>query len=204
MRILRVGEACKRNESLLVWNVQGPAGPQGAAGAPGPQGPAGGVGPQGVIGLTGPQGQRGLPSATTAPGLRVVDSLGQDVGGFLGDFYAIRDFPTGPIALTLVRGGFVETGAHYYFESSDCTGAPYVSWGGAPRQPVRSADIGLGKAVWASDPLGSFTSHSYKTYFSGPPVIDGVCTVADVTGSFGPALTLELSTLNLVPPFHVQ
>ena len=49
---------CRRGEQALSWNVQGPAGPPGSAGATGsagPQGAAGGAGPAGPQGAAGPR-----------------------------------------------------------------------------------------------------------------------------------------------------
>ena len=53
---------CKKNDSLLTWNITGPQGPkgdQGAVGLVGPKGDKGDAGEQGSIGLTGPQGIQG-------------------------------------------------------------------------------------------------------------------------------------------------
>jgi hypothetical protein len=44
-------EPCHRGEVRVVWNVQGPAGPEGPAGAEGPTGPQGPAGPAGGGGL---------------------------------------------------------------------------------------------------------------------------------------------------------
>jgi type VI secretion system secreted protein Hcp len=41
VRVPAAGEACRRNETALDWNVQGPQGPAGPQGEPGEQGPAG-------------------------------------------------------------------------------------------------------------------------------------------------------------------
>jgi hypothetical protein len=57
--------SCKKNETPLTWNQQGPQGLPGIAGdagVPGVQGPAGApgaVGPQGQVGADGPQGPAG-------------------------------------------------------------------------------------------------------------------------------------------------
>ena len=58
VRIVAQGAACRTPESLVTWNVVGPQGPPGPAGAPGPQGPAG---PAGALGPPGPQGPAGPP-----------------------------------------------------------------------------------------------------------------------------------------------
>jgi type VI secretion system secreted protein Hcp len=53
LTIIGQGQSCKQNESLLVWQTQGPAG------ATGPQGPTGAVGPEGPAGPPGPEGPAG-------------------------------------------------------------------------------------------------------------------------------------------------
>lgn len=108
LRVIAAGGRCRSNETLLKWNVAGPAGPagptgragqpgvagpQGPAGQPGAVGPAGpqgatgaqgAVGPQGPIGLQGPMGPHGTPgTGEGGGGLTVVDSTGQDVGPYL-------------------------------------------------------------------------------------------------------------------------
>jgi hypothetical protein len=209
MRILRPNEKCKRSESLVVWNVEGAIGPQGQAGLPGPQGPVGADGPQGAVG---PPGEQGLAGSSLASGLRVVDSLGQDVGVFFGDAAAIRNLPSGAIAFRVNRGGFVESWAYLYYESSDCTGARYAYPGTAPADSLFSyALMARGKAVWPTEPVRLVAYHSFQTYYPSTDTnvthVDGSCTETTpnvLPALLGPAVTLELSTLNLVPPFRVQ
>jgi Phage Tail Collar Domain/Collagen triple helix repeat (20 copies) len=71
-RIVPSTSSCTQGESYVVWNIRGPAGPQGAAGpagAPGPagpqgiRGPAGPAGPTGAMGLAGPAGPAGATGA---------------------------------------------------------------------------------------------------------------------------------------------
>jgi hypothetical protein len=52
---------CKKNQTLVSWNVQGPAGPTGPGGAMGPAGP---TGPGGAMGPAGPPGPTGPAPAT--------------------------------------------------------------------------------------------------------------------------------------------
>jgi hypothetical protein len=70
-------QACKTNETRIVWNQEGPMGPagppgpHGEAGPPGPQGlqgPQGTAGPQGPTGLQGPAGVDGAAGATGPAG----------------------------------------------------------------------------------------------------------------------------------------
>jgi hypothetical protein len=62
LRMVDAAGACRRKESPVSWNVQGPqgdvgpAGPQGLKGDPGVQGPPGPTGPQGPAGPAGADG----------------------------------------------------------------------------------------------------------------------------------------------------
>jgi hypothetical protein len=53
IRVVPTANACKSNEVVISWGVQGPIGPQG------PAGPVGPAGPIGLTGETGPQGAKG-------------------------------------------------------------------------------------------------------------------------------------------------
>jgi hypothetical protein len=77
-RVVGATEICKRGETGLDWNIQGPigpAGPQGNIGPKGERGDAGAIGPQGIpgsIGATGPQGPvgaKGEPGAVGPAGI---------------------------------------------------------------------------------------------------------------------------------------
>ncbi len=62
IHILGDHDSCRRNETRISWNQQGPVGPQGPQGDTGVQGPAGPQGAQGdagTQGLAGPQGAQG-------------------------------------------------------------------------------------------------------------------------------------------------
>lgn len=70
-RLVAENEACRRNETRVRWNVEGPKGDQGAQGAQGPAGPAGHAGPpgpQGEPGAAGVQGPQGAPGQAGALG----------------------------------------------------------------------------------------------------------------------------------------
>jgi hypothetical protein len=73
VRIVSAGEQCRRNETALDWNAEGPAGPagagtQGEVGPAGPQGEIGPAGPKGDPGPAGPQGEPGPAGAQGEPG----------------------------------------------------------------------------------------------------------------------------------------
>lgn len=59
LRLLAPGEQCKKSETPVGWNVEGPPGPQGAPGAPGAEGAAGPAGPTGPAGPAGADGVDG-------------------------------------------------------------------------------------------------------------------------------------------------
>jgi hypothetical protein len=68
VRVVKPGAACRKKESPLSWNAQGPAGPRGAAGATGAAGPTGPTGPAGSAGPAGPAGSKGDTGARGATG----------------------------------------------------------------------------------------------------------------------------------------
>jgi len=68
VRIIAANERCRRSESALDWNAEGPAGPSGAAGGNGPAGPKGDPGPKGDTGSKGDPGLKGDPGAAGPAG----------------------------------------------------------------------------------------------------------------------------------------
>jgi type VI secretion system secreted protein Hcp len=59
LRLVLAASDCKKGESPISWNSDGPVGPAGAPGAPGAPGAAGAAGPQGAAGAAGPAGAAG-------------------------------------------------------------------------------------------------------------------------------------------------
>jgi hypothetical protein len=121
VRVVRPGAACRKKESPLSWNAQGPAGPRGAAGPtgapgatgpPGPPGPAGPAGPKGdtgargATGASGPKGDAG-PQGPPGPALSSLESLNGiacHLGGTAG--IASLTYDAGGVAtLRCVTGG---------------------------------------------------------------------------------------------------
>jgi lamin tail-like protein/collagen triple helix repeat protein len=98
VRVVGSGGACRRGESPLSWNAQGPAGVRGAAGVTGPAGPAGPLGPSGPkgdagargatgpAGAAGPQGAAGAqgPAGPTLPSLESLNGVGCHLAGAAG------------------------------------------------------------------------------------------------------------------------
>ena len=121
LRVVRTGASCRKNESRLSWNVQGPAGPRGATGATGATGPAGAAGPAGPAGPAGAKGDPGARGATGPPGpkgdagpqgppgpalssLESLNGIACHRGGTAGT--ASLTYDTGGVAtLTCVTGG---------------------------------------------------------------------------------------------------
>jgi hypothetical protein len=67
-RIVNSIADCHRDESFVVWNIQGPAGPAGPQGYAGPPGPQGLIGPAGAQGPAGPKGATGSAGPAGAIG----------------------------------------------------------------------------------------------------------------------------------------
>jgi len=90
------------NDTLLVWNNPGPAGPQGVVG------PTGATGPTGTSGPVGPVGVRGGPGSIGPTGPTGIEGAPGPVGseGFNG-----QDGATGPTGLTGPVGIIGPTGA---------------------------------------------------------------------------------------------
>jgi hypothetical protein len=68
VRVVASLNACRKRETPLSWNVQGPTGARGPTGAIGPAGPAGPTGPAGAPGPKGDTGPRGATGPAGAPG----------------------------------------------------------------------------------------------------------------------------------------
>ena len=70
LRVLVPGakNSCRRSESRISWNQQGPAGATGAVGPAGPGGPAGPQGPAGPTGAAGANGNAGSAGPSGATG----------------------------------------------------------------------------------------------------------------------------------------
>jgi hypothetical protein len=118
VRVVRPGAACRRSESPLSWNAQGPAGqrgaagPTGATGATGPSGPAGPAGPKGDPGARGATGAAGPKGDTGPPGppgpalssLETLNGIACHLGSTTGTTSLSYD-AGGVATLTCVTGG---------------------------------------------------------------------------------------------------
>lgn len=71
VRLVDDGEQCKKGETAIAWNQEGPPGEPGPPGPPGPegkQGEKGDPGPPGPQGPQGPKGDKGDPGPPGPPG----------------------------------------------------------------------------------------------------------------------------------------
>ena len=92
VRVVAASSSCRKGESRLAWNRQGPAGLRGANGSngtPGPAGPAGAAGAKGdagargAIGPAGPAGPKG-DAGPALPSLEALNGVGCHLGGSPG------------------------------------------------------------------------------------------------------------------------
>jgi len=72
MRVIAPGDVCKKGETLLSWNAEGPAGPAGPAG---PTGPTGATGPAGPAGRDGRDAEAPGPPPQTVMLQMSIDGL---------------------------------------------------------------------------------------------------------------------------------
>lgn len=200
------GTPCKKTETALSWNASGPAGPSGPLGPSGPSGP-------------------------TGPGsLRVFDSQNQVVGTLSvgGSFAlpqagAILQINGNWFELPVTTSGFVDSRnpnngfeTLEWFTTSDCSGQPYLlADSSAPisGQPlVQDAVVGVGGPFVFGNVLyypGTLQQVSIASAAiigdpSKPPFSCSTGIPFPSGAEVGPVQTFDLTTLGLVPPFHVN
>ena len=200
--VVVVRSACKRKETQLVPDALGLRGPQGAKGDPGPLG----------------------------PGLTVHDANGALVGALLGDA-VFRVIDGRPTTLAVGKSGFQGSNLFsWYAESQDCSGQAlvFVPSPTTPPDPLLEPPLSVraGVAYFAVGDASTHTVHSSLglpstetdcAYIcSQPSASPGVgCTfippdrccltyTPGFSGEFTALTTFDLSTLGLVPPFHVE
>jgi len=185
----------------------GPPGPQGPAGAPGPQGTQGAIGPQGTQGPVGPQGAQGPQGPAGTSGLRVLDSLNNAVGFWNGGNVLLPiagDF----VVVSTGADGFVESGVRLAFESTDCTGPPYLMVGGkapAAGGPVstdlyRSSAIANGVLYYSNSLESNVFIGSLQDLFGGAV---GTCNAYGAIDRVKAAVAVSVATLGYTPPFRL-
>ena len=156
MRLIAVQEVCRRGEVKIHWNVVGPKGETGAAGAPGLNGAMGPQGPTGIAGAVGPQGPTGATGAAGPQGPAGTDGAAGAQG------------PAGAAGAAGPAGAVGATGA---------AGAPGAD--GAPGAAGAAGAAGATGATGAAGPAGT-TGQDALTVFSTAPGITftiGACAV---------------------------
>lgn len=95
MRAIANTAKCRRGESKLSWNTEGPAGKAGATGQPGKEGP------QGIAGLAGKEGPRGTEGPAGKEGPQGEEGPAGPAGGPTGP-----EGPTGPSGSSSAPAGY--------------------------------------------------------------------------------------------------
>src|SRR6185369_526067 len=120
IKIIAANATCPSNYRSLDWNIQGPAGQQGAIGPVGPVGPVGPLGPIGPQGLQGEQGPQGLPGQPGLPGTQGPAGISglETVRAFDGNRFTARldviaECPSGKKVL---GGGYSTSGNNLIIE----------------------------------------------------------------------------------------
>ena len=140
-----------------------------------------------------------------APGAaRVVDSTGQLVGPLVAVNLpaALRKVGDFTFAIQVVPDGFPDNGALLYsYTSHDCSGTQYLRLGRTQLiTPSRQSGTVL---EYVTGPFEMVTINSYETSYPGTPRFCINIPSKD-TGIYGRGATIDLSTLGLVPPFHLE
>jgi hypothetical protein len=180
-------DACKDKETLIVWNSQGPPGIQGPPGEPGEPGEPGDPGPPG----------------TTDHPLAVADSQG-NVFGYVIDVERVARNANGAqwvfMMFTIKNGLPMFPGPmNAYFESTDCTGTPYMSAG--VDFAMTWGSIHWPKLYYAGEPIEERTMRSQGQY---APDFGADCEAfsSPVTYYYGPLQEEDISMF--IPPFSIQ
>ena len=181
LRIIAATGTCTSKETLLDWNIAGPAGPAGATGATGPAGP---------------------PSP---PVLAVYDVNNTFVGDVVGMSGTSTDgaqrpyvaMKVGDVAFVLevFRLRFFGNQRSVMFSAAGCSGSPYLSDNEEPLPYV----VVVGNIAYVADSGAAVTN----TFLASTRNDDGSC-IASPLGSMAvlPALQVDLSVYS--PPFIVK
>jgi hypothetical protein len=115
---LKTRGRCKRSQTRVSWNQQGPQGLQGPAG------------PQGAAGPQGPTGPKGAPGAQGPPGVTVWADVANDGGVVQGEGIAVQRLKAGTYQVTITDPTCSQEGNAPVVSVSDL-GPGFVSSGGA-------------------------------------------------------------------------
>lgn len=138
-------------------------------------------------------------------GVRVVDSLGHDVGPFIDNVVESRILRRmGGIAFLLAadQNGFRNERILFLHTTLDCSGPRYFQGVGASL--IKHSQNTSAQVFFAVDPLQELLIRSYEDVLD--PGQPGTCREAGsgVVFSAGLATSMSLSALGLTPPFHLE
>jgi hypothetical protein len=216
LRIVQASDECKRTESPLTWNIQGPSGPtgpQGPKGDPGSPGTPGAEGPRGLEGPVGLQGEMGPTGPAGAGSLRIIDAVGNDVGPFVresGVDFVFAQVGDPFVRLRVLPTGFSSTGILFYWTGSNCDGNRFL-----PDETLfRTGQIIGTIAAWLVNPTEDVIQIvDYRSFevLNETEVLGqskrGFCfrgQNGQIRGRQGDVATVDLATLGLTPPFSVS
>jgi hypothetical protein len=164
--------------------------------------------------------------------LVVLDSQGTFVGavmeldlnGVQTGAYVVRRLDSTPVMLHVTSAGF-DTAEHNEiavvaaYESADCSGTPLLAPDGTNGFYPSHAGVAGSTAYYSVAQAATHTVQSQRTGgpglalapppqcgVNGTPLADGSCCVpqAPSSGPFQEAVQFDLTTLGLVPPFHMD
>lgn len=209
MRRVNSSSDCNNSETPISWNIVGPVGPQGVPGVMGPvgaqgvqgqQGPIGEKGEPGPQGSTGPQGLQGIPGVGA---LRVLDSLGNEVGTYNDEGLVIRRNETMDMWLrfSVDKNGFIDGNIAsqlvLIYTTSNCSGTAYLQ--SEPDALVQKAVV-YGQTVYQpSNTHQTMNFQSYR-YGFGP---NQPCEPSGGVTTASQPVTYPVSNLGLTPPFRL-
>lgn len=146
-------------------------------------------------------------------GVRVVDSVGNLVGPYVigpnsGDTNFTLHYLSGhPALITTTADGFPPNGpsSRLFYTSVDCSGDRYVEEEGT-NLLRKNRTIGS-RIVYAADPIQQLTIRSYAVVlpnydWTGPVSCFPITPSTSIP--VGVAIWLDIPTLGLVPPFHLE
>ena len=190
------------------------------------------MGPPGAPGAKGDRGNPGPPGAAGVSGLVVKDSAGAVVGAGASSVIITAGDKFFDVAVNksgFVPAVFFDLNFKGYFERTDCTGTPLLAWPSdfATRLVTPTFMTNVPGVLYY--PAGPTVAHAASRLihpFPPPPTVpceqqsdggtivppDGCCILVhenpQIPGFPGtvytPYATFDLSTLGLVPPFHVE
>ena len=195
LRRVNAPSDCNNSETAISWNIVGLQGSQGVQGPAGPQGIPGPQGPQGVQGPTGLQGIPGIGA------LRVVDSLGVEVGSYSDEGLVIRRDEARNVWLrfSITKNGFsdgnVTTELVLMYTGASCSGTVYLQ--SDPNALVQKAVV-YGETVYQPSQTHQSVSFQSYRYGFGP---NQPCENSGGVSTGSQPVTYPVSSLGLTPPF---